>query len=228
MSKPVARCWCVGRAGQRAAFVLDGQAAGEGQVVDELARHARQAVGGVVLGPGADDARPLVVELHQALGRGAPLAGVAVQQGWVGAAGQHRDQLPAQVEGVAHRHVHALAGLGAVRVAGVAGQHHARRAGGHLVLGHVVELVGQAVADLVDRPPDHLLHVEREGAEDALGLGDDVLGAHAAVGDALVLAQAGRARRTGAPGGRPRAAAPSGCPRPASARRTSCASRGSR
>ena len=39
-----------GRARQCAAFVLDGQAAGEGQVGDELARHARQAVCTVVRG----------------------------------------------------------------------------------------------------------------------------------------------------------------------------------
>ena len=74
-------------------------------------------------------------------------------------------------------------------VAGVAGQHHAGKACGHFGFGHIVELVGQAVPDLVDRPPDHLFHIQLERAEDALCLGNDVVGVHAAVGRALVFAQ---------------------------------------
>ncbi len=62
-------------------------------------------------------------------------------------------------------------------------------AAGAAACGHVVEAVGQAVADFIDRPPDHLFHVEGEGGEDALRLVDDMRGVHATVGHALVLAQ---------------------------------------
>ena len=61
--------------------------------------------------------------------------GVGVQQLRPGRAAQDGAELPPEVPGVGHRHVHALAGLGAVGVAGVAGDEHARQAGAGLVAG---------------------------------------------------------------------------------------------
>ena len=88
---------------------------------------------------------------------------------------EHRGELPAEVERVLHRHVHALAGLGAVRVAGVAGDEDARQAGPGLLRGHVVEPVGDALADLVDREPRHVPHLERVRAQHPLRDLDDLL-----------------------------------------------------
>ena len=55
--------------------------------------------------------------------------------------------------------------------------------------GHVVVLVADALADLVHRPPRHLLHVQRVGMQDALRRGDQVLERDAAAGHPLLLAQ---------------------------------------
>ena len=156
-------------------IVLDRRAAGELEVGLELADDARLFLA-FALGLGGGrrhDAGPLVVGVDQALGFGQALLGVAAQQAGVGTALQHVHQLPAQVEGVLHRDVHALAGLGRMGVAGVAGGEHARVA--VRALGHVVKLVGDAVADVVDRPPDDLLHVQRIGFDDAVGGRDHVV-----------------------------------------------------
>jgi hypothetical protein len=83
-----------------------------------------------------------VVGLDQALGLGQALPGIAAQQAGVGPALQHVHQLPAQVEGVLHRHVHALPGLG-LWVWQASPAVNTRGARGDLVFGHVVELVGQ-------------------------------------------------------------------------------------
>ena len=58
-----------------------------------------------------------------------------------------------EVEGVLHGHVHALTGLRAVGVTRVAGDEDPREAGSHLLLGYVVELVAEALADLVNGAP---------------------------------------------------------------------------
>ena len=50
---------------------------------------------------------------------------------------------------------------------------------------HVVELVAQALADLVDRPPGDLFHVERIGVEDTPGARDHVVDRDIPVGDAF-------------------------------------------
>ena len=79
---------------------------------------------------------------------------------------QDGTQLPPQVPGVVHGHVHALTGLGAVRVAGIAGDEHPRQAGGHLRRRHVVELVAQPLADLVHRPPPDVFHLNAVRVQD--------------------------------------------------------------
>ena len=67
-------------------------------------------------------------------------------------------------------------------VAGVAGDEDARRAGAHLVVVHVVELVGHPVADPVDREPGDLLDLERVRGQDAAGLVEDVIRREPGVG----------------------------------------------
>src|SRR6185312_13179767 len=81
------------------------------------------------------------------------------------------------VEPVLHGHVHALAGLGGVGVAGVAGDEHARGLGADVFGQDVVEAVGQAVADLVHAVPGDVAHVDGVGVHDGVGLGDDLLDA---------------------------------------------------
>ena len=114
--------------------------------------------------------RPLLVEVDEVLRDDLPLGRVGGEQALRAAALEHVAELPAEVEAVLHGHVHALAGLGAVRVAGVAGDEHARRAGAELLREHVVEPVGEAVADLVDAVPGDVAHVERVGVEDLVRL----------------------------------------------------------
>ena len=127
------------------------------------------------------------------LGDGLPFLGVGVQQLRPGRPAQHGRQLPAEVPGVGHRHVHALAGLGAVGVAGVAGDEHPRQPGGHLLRRHVVELVAQALADLVDRPPPDVFDLERVRVQDPvrdlgqLLRGDAPVLEHLLVGDLVEL-----------------------------------------
>ena len=55
-----------------------------------------------------------------------------------------------------------------------------------LLGGHVVEPVGDALADLVDREPGDLLHVERVRVQHALRDRDDLLGCMRADGGAVV------------------------------------------
>ena len=54
-----------------------------------------------------------------------------------------------------------------------------------LLFRHVIELVAQPLADLVDRPPGDLLHVERIGIENPPRLRDQIVGRDVAVGDPL-------------------------------------------
>ena len=42
------------------------------------------------------------------------------------------------------------------------------------IVTHIVELVSDAMADVVDRPPDHFLDVKRVGLDDAVGSRDHV------------------------------------------------------
>ena len=105
------------------------------------------------------------------------LDGIAAKQIRFGAFFENRNELPAEVERVLHRNVHALAGLGAVRVAGVARDEDARQARSSVLRRDIVEPVGNALANLVHREPHHVFHVERIGAQHALrGLDHLLLG----------------------------------------------------
>ena len=66
------------------------------------------------------------------------------------------NQLPSEIEGVLHRDIHALARLRTVRVAGITGDKHAWQSVFDLFLGHVIEFVGQPLADLVYYIGDNL------------------------------------------------------------------------
>ena len=133
---------------------------------------------------GGHQCGPLAVEVDQVLGDHLTFLGVGVQQRLVGAPGQHSAQLPAEVPAVLHGYVHALAGLGGVRVARIAGDEHAGHSGAAIFGVDVVEMVRQPVADLVDRGPCHGLHVHAVGVDDLVGALDDLLNrglAHLAV-----------------------------------------------
>ena len=129
------------------------------------------------------DLRPLLVEVDQLLGNRMALDGVGAQQFGPGTPFDHGGEFPAEVEGVLHRHVHALAGLGAVRVAGVTGDEDARQARcgpacalpGSLLRRHIIEAVGDALANLVHREPDHAFHVEGKRVQHPLRGGDHTL-----------------------------------------------------
>ena len=130
-----------------------------------------------------------MIIVDQPLRRRAPLLRIAMKQIRRRPSGEHRHQLPAEVEGVAHRHIHPLPGLGAMRVTGIPGGEHARSARGRRITGHVVELVGQAVPDLVDRPPHHVFDVEVMRLQNTFCLGDDILDPKPPIRHALVLVE---------------------------------------
>ena len=153
----------------------------------------------------AQDAGPFAVEIDQFRGDGLALGRIGVEQrGWAAAA-QHRGKLPAEIERVLHGNVHALSGLRAVGVAGIAGDEDARQTRFDFGLRHVVELVGQALADLVDRPPGDFLRLEAIGRKDPLGGGDEIVGGDVAALDPLAFALACRSRHKVGRDSRPRA-----------------------
>ncbi len=102
------------------------------------------------------------------------LDGVGAKQVRLGAPFEDRGEFPAEVVGVLHGYVHALAGFGAVRVARIAGNEHARQAGRCLVCRDVVETVGDALAHLIDGEPGHAAHVEPVRPEHPLRGQNDV------------------------------------------------------
>src|SRR5436190_1485198 len=82
---------------------------------------------------GSHDLRPLLVEVDEALSDGVALAVVGAQELRLRSPAEDGNELPAEVVRVLHGDVHALAGLGAVRVAGVPRDEDARQAGARLV-----------------------------------------------------------------------------------------------
>ena len=93
---------------------------------------------------------------------------------------QDRSQFPTKIEAILHRDIHALTGFRAVRVAGIAGDEHARQARS-VLLRHVIELVAQALADLIDRPPGDLFHVELMRLENPPRRRDQIVGGDIAI-----------------------------------------------
>src|SRR5262249_5795623 len=68
-------------------------------------------------------------------------------------------ELPSKIPGIGHGHVHALTGLGAVGMAGVARDEDPRKAAGRLPRRHVVEFAAETLSDLVDRPPSDVFNL---------------------------------------------------------------------
>ena len=102
---------------------------------------------------------------------------------------QDRRQFPPQIEAVLHGDVHALARFRAVRMAGVAGNEHAREAVLRRPLRHVVELVAKPLADLVDRPPRDLLHLQGIGMQYPPRRGDQMVGSDVPARHPLILVE---------------------------------------
>lgn len=144
----------------------------------------------VAVGGGTEQDGELAIELDQPTRDRLPLVGVGAQDLGAGRAAQHGAQLPAQVPRVGHRDVHALAGLGAVGVAGIARDEHPRRAGVAPLLGNVVESVAQPLADPVDSPPADMLHVDAVRAQDAVGHLDELRRRHGSLAQQLTVALA--------------------------------------
>ena len=115
------------------------------------------------------------------------LVRVGAQQVGVACSGEDCRQLPAQVEPILHRDVHALAGLGTVGVTGVSRDEDTRSIG---VRGeHVVEAVAQALADLIHRPPRDITDVEGVRREDPPARVDEVIDREMPRGDAFALTE---------------------------------------
>jgi hypothetical protein len=154
-------------------------------VLDEMALEPWRLSGHVLAGFGrlAHDARPFPVEVDEVLGDRLALRRVAVQDVGRTEAAQHRNELPAEIESIAHGYIHALPRLGAVCVAGVTADEHAGQARCDFVSRHIIEPVGHALPDLVDRPPGDLLHVNRIGAEDALRSCHQMIDGDVPIGD---------------------------------------------
>ncbi len=76
-----------------------------------------------------------------------------------------------------------------MRVAGVAGDEHPREADAGELGRHVVEPVCEALAHLVDREPDDLLHLERVRVQHPPRDLDDLLRPHVADGGAVAAVE---------------------------------------
>src|SRR4029079_10497577 len=125
---------------------------------------------------------PFAVEGDQLPGDGLAFRRIAMQQARCTLFPQDRRQLPPEIEAVLHRYVHTLARFRAVRVAGVAGDEHTGQTFRDVLFRYVIELVAQALADLVDRPPRALFHLERIRPENALRRRDQIVGRDIAIG----------------------------------------------
>ena len=143
--------------GQDRRAVVRRSSRGIAAVLDEIALRLGRVGPAALAMRGGEHRGQFPIEVDQLLGNGPPFAGISVQQGRRAPLLQNGDELPSQIEGVLHGDVHPLPRLRTVGVAGIAGDEDARQPRRHLVLRHVIELVGQPLADLVNRPPGNLL-----------------------------------------------------------------------
>src|SRR5262249_55847346 len=74
-------------------------------------------------------------------------------------------------------------------MAGVAGDEHAGPALRDFFFGQVVELVAEALPDLVDRPPGNFFHFEGKGTQDSLRGRDQAVNRDVPAGNPLVFAE---------------------------------------
>ena len=137
----------------------------------------------------ADDPRPFLIKGDQVARDRLSFVGIASKQRRIAAATKHRGEFPAQIEAVTHRDVHSLAGLWAVRVAGITSNEDARVTCFGLFVLQIVKPVCQALTDLIDRPPDNVFHLEIIGAKDLLCSADQILFGDVAVAHPLAFAK---------------------------------------
>src|SRR5262245_16255762 len=74
-------------------------------------------------------------------------------------------------------------------MASVAGYENAGHAASDLFIRHVVELVAKSLADVIDRPPGHFLHLDRVGPKDPLYGRDQAVDSDVPTGDPFVLVE---------------------------------------
>ena len=158
--KPSASPWCVASAGDHRRRVARRDPRGEAALRDEVPLELLRV--DELVAPG-EEPGVLAVEVDELLRDGLALRRVGAQQLRPGPPAQDGAELPPEVPRVGHRHVHALPGLRAVRVAGVAGDEDPRV---RPVVPHVVERVAEPLADRVHRPPPHVLHLDRVRVQD--------------------------------------------------------------
>src|SRR5699024_5868997 len=90
---------------------------------------------------------------------------VGVQQCRLGLASQYGTQFPAEIIGVLHGYVHPLAGFGRMGVAGISGNKDTRLLVFAFVVIEVIEAIGDALADLVNRPPGNIAYLDAVGGQ---------------------------------------------------------------
>ena len=149
----------------------------------ELGERDARLVGGVLSGLAREEFGKFLVEVDEVVGDLGALVLVGAEGGAVEGALDYGADLPAQVVGVHHRHVHALAGFGGVCVGGVAEDEDAVVGG---------EVVDDALANLVGGEPLDFFVGDGVGGDDLLALGEDLLGGnlgpvHTAVGRPIDL-----------------------------------------
>ena len=104
----------VARREQIRGVVFHRGATGEFQVVFELANDAGllSPIPFGLCGWGRHHPGPLVIRVHEPFGFQQALLGVAAQESCIRVPFQNVHEFPAQVEGVLHRHIHALPRFG--------------------------------------------------------------------------------------------------------------------
>ena len=126
-------------AGQERRTVVRRSSRGVAAVLDEIAL-GRGRVGAMPFMRRVQHRRPFTIEVDQFLCDGSPFRRVCVQQRSRTSVLQDRHQLPSEIEGVLHRHVHSLPGLRTVSVTSVPGDEHARQSSCGLRFRHIINL----------------------------------------------------------------------------------------
>src|SRR5699024_1806214 len=114
------------------------------------------------------------VVIDELLGGDLTLGGIGMQQIRDRLAMQDSAEFPSQIKGVLHRYVHPLTGLCRVGMTGVPGNENPRLAVAPLVIRNIVETIGNALPDLVDRPPRYISDLKTVGANDLVSCRNDV------------------------------------------------------
>ncbi len=98
-------------------------------------------------------------------------------------------KFPAQIERVLHGDIHALTGLGTVRMAGVTGNEDMRSEVFGVFFPDVIEFIGNAMSNFIDRPPGNFLHVQRMRMKNPFRSRDQIISRNVAVRHPFVFAE---------------------------------------